>query len=88
MKSTIIIQNLKCSGCSNTIVKKVSQLEAISEVEVDVDNSTVSFNYSNESDVEMVKKTLYTLGYPEENDPNSISRKVKSFISCANGRMS
>ncbi|WP_075340972.1 heavy-metal-associated domain-containing protein [Tenacibaculum agarivorans] len=87
MKSTIIIQNLKCSGCSNTITKKVSQLHNISNVEVNVEDSMVSFDHTTDNDLDVVKATLFNLGYPEENDKNSISRKVKSFISCANGRI-
>ena len=88
MEKTVTIQNLKCGGCSNTIIKKVSLLENISDVEVDVDKSTVSFKYFIDSDIKQVKETLFNLGYPEENDKNSISRKVKSYISCANGKMS
>ncbi|SNR15771.1 heavy-metal-associated domain-containing protein [Tenacibaculum jejuense] len=87
MRNTVTIQNLKCGGCSNTITKKISLLNNISDVEVNVENSTVSFNYTNEEDIHLVTKTLCDLGYPEENDKNSISRKVKSFISCANGRI-
>ncbi|WP_299674711.1 heavy-metal-associated domain-containing protein [uncultured Tenacibaculum sp.] len=87
MEKTVTIQNLKCGGCSNTIIKKVSVLENISDVKVDVDKSTVSFKYLKDSDIKQVKETLFSLGYPEENDKNSISRKVKSYISCANGKM-
>ncbi|WP_442266505.1 heavy-metal-associated domain-containing protein [Tenacibaculum sp. ZS6-P6] len=86
-KYTIVIQNLKCSGCSNTIKNKLNKVHNISEVSIDIENSIVSFRYKNDNDIISVKKILSNLGYPDENDTNSIGKKVKSFISCANGKM-
>ena len=48
MNTTIHIQNLKCGGCANTITKNLAQLEAITEVTVNVEESTVSFAYPTE----------------------------------------
>ena len=39
MNTTINIQNLKCGGCANTITKNLAQLEAITEVTVNVEES-------------------------------------------------
>ena len=43
MNTTILIQNLKCGGCANTITTKISTLENISNVIVNVEDSSVSF---------------------------------------------
>ncbi|HBI00897.1 MAG TPA: heavy metal-associated domain-containing protein [Flavobacterium sp.] len=88
MKSTIKIQNLKCYGCANTITKKLTLLENISDVEVNNDEQTVSFRYENEADLVLVKSTLQSLGYPEFGETNSLGEKAKSFVSCAVGRIS
>ena len=88
MKAIVKIQNLKCHGCATTITKKLTALENISEVEVDNDEHTVSFFYSDMLDLVKVKLTLNSLGYPEESDANSLSEKAKSFVSCAIGRIS
>ena len=58
MTTTIKIQNLKCGGCANTIITKVSTLENVKEVTVNVEDSTVSFNTSSEKEIENVKNKL------------------------------
>lgn len=88
MTTTIQIQNFKCGGCAYTITTKLSELNNIYNVEVDVENSLVSFNYVKNLDLIILKKKLYTLGYPEESEKNSVVSKAKSFVSCAIGKMS
>ena len=51
METTIHIQNLKCGGCANTITKGISSIEAIQTVSVNVDESTVTFSYETEDQV-------------------------------------
>lgn len=88
MTTTIQIQNLKCGGCAHTIITKLSELNDINNVEVDVENSSVSFTYENDENLILLKKKLNTLGYPEEGEKNSVVSKAKSFVSCASGKMS
>ncbi len=88
MKSTITIQNLKCGGCANTITTKISSLKNISNVTVDLEASSVSFEASSKEEIISVKNKLATLGYPEEGENNSMVSKAKSFVSCASGRIS
>ena len=88
MKTTINIQNLKCGGCANTIITKVSNLENVNEVTVNVEDSTVTFNTPSEKEIEDVKSKLSVLGYPAEGENNSVISKAKSYVSCATGKMS
>ncbi len=88
MKSNIVIQNLKCGGCANTITTKISALDNVTNVLVDVETSTVSFEASSEEDITSVKNKLAAIGYPAEGEDNSVVSKAKSFVSCATGRMS
>lgn len=87
MRTSIIVQNLKCGGCANTITTKLSQLENVSEVLVDNESSTVSFITKNEDDILMVKNKLKTLGYPSVEEENGVLTKAKSFVSCATGKI-
>lgn len=64
MKTTIQVQNIVCSGCANTITTKLSNLENITHLQVDVERGKVSFNHSSEGDVPLVKEQLKTFGYP------------------------
>ncbi len=86
--TNFIIQNLKCGGCANTIITKLSELDNIENVTVDVEKSSVSFDFVKETDLEQVKGKLSTLGYPIAGDANSVVSKAKSFVSCAIGKMS
>ena len=87
MNTTIEIQNLKCGGCANTITTKISDINGVSDVNVDVQTSTVSFTAQTEEIVELVKQKLSTIGYPAVGEKNSVVSKAKSFVSCASGKM-
>ena len=87
MKTTVQIQNLKCNGCASTIKNKLSELDNINEVSVDVENDVVTFEYDKEDTLETVKKQLHKLGYPLSGEDNTLPTKAKSYVSCAVGRM-
>lgn len=88
MKATLYIQNLKCGGCANTITKNIALLDAITEVSVNVEESSVSFVYPTMEKLIEVKEKLKALGYPEDGEVNSLGSKAKSYVSCAIGKMS
>lgn len=86
MKTQIEIENLKCGGCASTIKKGLLGLENVSDVEIDVEKSIVSFT-SEEASLNKIKEKLSKLGYPEVGDKNTVLHKAKSFVSCAVGKM-
>ncbi|MFD2540891.1 heavy-metal-associated domain-containing protein [Lacinutrix gracilariae] len=88
MKTSIIVQNLKCGGCAHTITTKLSEIKNVADITIDVDSSKVFFSYINEADALAVKDKLKTLGYPSVDDANSLTSKAKSFVSCATGKLS
>lgn len=88
MKTSIIIQNLKCGGCANTITNKLTKIKNISDLEIDIEESKISFNYFHDEDVFLVKEILKKIGYPSDMDENTIVSKTKSYISCATGKFS
>lgn len=88
MKTTIKIQNLKCGGCANTITSKLKQIETVSNISVDVDNSAVTFEYDSEEVLLRAKEVLHKVGYPEEGTTNTIGSQAKSYVSCAIGKLS
>ena len=86
-QTTLHIQNLKCGGCAHTITTRLSELKGISEVNVDNDTDAVSFNYNSENELTKAVNLLSSLGYPVEGEANPLTKKAKSFVSCAVGRM-
>jgi len=87
MKTKLIIQNLKCGGCANTVTTRLSQLDNISEIEVNNEDSSVVFSYKEDSNLEEAIHLLSKLGYPVDGEDNTLSKKAKSFVSCAIGRI-
>ena len=88
MNTTIVVQNLKCGGCANTITTKLSEVDNISDININVEEGKVSFNYKSEEAIVAVKTKLKTLGYPSIDDDNNLVSKAKSFVSCATGKLS
>ena len=86
MEKKVIVQNLKCGGCANTITKKLSELEGIETISVDKDIAEVTMN-GTEQALTRAEERLSELGYPVEGESNSILQKGKSFVSYATGRM-
>ncbi len=86
MQTTIYIQNLKCGGCANTITKGLNDVETVKNVHVNVEDSSVTFDYEMEEKLSEVKTKLKSLGYPEDGEANSLGSKAKSYVSCAIGK--
>lgn len=87
MRTTLEIQNLKCGGCANTILNKLSGLKGIDKVLVNNMYNSVSFSHTDDQTLMRAKKLLIKLGYPEVGHKNVLTTKAKSFVSCAIGRM-
>lgn len=86
MNTSIVVQNLKCGGCASTITGKLSELENISDIEINIDESEITFNHLNKSDIDAVSNKLSAIGYPSIEDDNTVLSKAKSFVSCATGK--
>ncbi|OUR92183.1 heavy metal transporter [Flavobacteriales bacterium 34_180_T64] len=87
MNTTLEIQNLKCGGCANTIRTRLEELGDVDSITVNTDENSVSFDYKNDSNINEVKVLLSRLGYPVLGELNPLTKKAKSFVSCAVGRM-
>lgn len=87
MKTTLYIQNLKCGGCEATILNKLSRMHGVKNVRISHDTNSVSFDHDADSDIELVQRVLSKLGYPVIDEENSFTKKAKSYVSCATGRL-
>ena len=88
MKTTIRIQNLKCSGCENTIKHNLEEIKSVKNILINQEDGAVTFNYDGETVLEKVKNRLMKIGYPEIGEENKLGTKAKSYVSCAIGKMS
>jgi|TARA_B110000967_G_C18747066_1_gene490783 copper chaperone len=85
--TAIEIENLKCGGCASTIKKRLSEIDGLNSVDVNLDSSEVILDTDNTELLILVKNKLSKLGYPEVGANNSVLKQAKSFVSCAIGRM-
>lgn len=86
MKALLYIQNLKCKGCEATILNKLSKLDNINNVSIDLAHTIVKFDCKTQSDIDLVKAELSRIGYPPFGEKNRLARKTKSFVSCETGK--
>jgi copper chaperone len=83
----IIIANLKCGGCENTIKTNLFKIEGVQEVTINQDEDSVTINHNGIAKREDFTKMLHSLGYPEATEENGLLLKLKSYASCLVGRM-
>jgi len=87
MVAEFFIENVKCHGCKNTIMKELKKQEKVSKVEVEIASGKVNLEFEGgEETLGRVKSRLERKGYPEKGK-NSLKNTVVSFASCAMGRM-
>ena len=88
MKTVLKVQNLRCSGCANTISNRLERIHGVSQVDVVPEQNEVSFAHMNESALNAAVYKLSRLGYPLDMEENSLGMKASALVSCAMGRMS
>lgn len=93
MISTFEVANIRCGGCVNTITKALQEA-GFKEISVDLscEPRKVTVEAVDEAQLAHFKAILRKLGYPLTTEENSgldgAALKVKSFVSCAIGKIS
>lgn len=85
----IEIDNLKCGGCANTIVKGLGEIDGVSSVLVDATMQMVRLE-ADEATRPAIVARLHGMGYSETGSVRGLSAEVAgvmSFVSCAVGRL-
>ena len=65
MKSILKSPGIMCNGCASTIVDALSAMNEVEQVDVDVEQKTVTLTTST-NDLSDVKAKLTEIGYPAE----------------------
>ena len=84
------IDNLKCGGCEKTILKGLNALDGVADVSVDHELKMVSLQADPAMRQTIVAK-LQDMGYPEKGSIEGFEAgvsNIKSYVSCAIGKMS
>ncbi|MEA1955977.1 MAG: heavy-metal-associated domain-containing protein [Campylobacterota bacterium] len=93
MLKSFEVDNIRCSGCVNSITKALEK-EGFKSIEIDLscEPRKVTIDIKNEALIAQFRAILRKLGYPffdeEISFGNSATLKAKSFVSCAVGKFS
>ncbi|WP_304545929.1 heavy-metal-associated domain-containing protein [Sulfurimonas microaerophilic] len=89
MIQTFQVQNVKCTGCANTLTTKLKEQFGEIEVNLDVMPREITLKIV-EEEIEMLRRELKKLGYPMSDEKldflDTNAAKAKSFVSCAIGK--
>jgi len=93
MQYNFKVENIKCGGCTNTIITKLREIDSVKDVEVNIDDSEVNVITDSEIQADtrqMITNKLTKLGYPEMGsaDSDRLMVKAASYVSCALGKVS
>ena len=93
MQYNFKVDNIKCGGCTNTIITKLREIDGVQDVDVNIDENEV--NVITDSEIQSdthyaITKKLTKLGYPEMGtaDSDRLMVKAASYVSCALGKVS
>ncbi len=88
MKTQIVVSNVKCSGCGNSIKNGLKTFSGVSEVKVDVVSQTVDITHDGNFNLQKIKEKLASMGYPEKDTLEGFDRlaaSARAYVSCAIG---
>jgi copper chaperone len=66
MKTHFEVNNLKCSGCVDSVKKALDSFPEIENASVDLVTKSVEFEHPETFPVSSLKEKLKSLGYPEK----------------------
>lgn len=86
MTENIIVENIKCGGCINSIKTALLKIANVQKVSIDKELKTVIITSDFPFDKESIIDELSKMGYPATGN-NNLRHKAKSFVSCAIGNI-
>lgn len=80
------VENIKCGGCMNTIIKGIHQINAGYQININAQEGCVVIDSNEPIPRNEVLSALDRMGYPLSEN-NSLVKKAQSYVSCAIGRI-
>lgn len=86
MTTAIIVENIKCGGCINSIKTALLKIVHVQEINIDKETGSIIIDSNLALDRDEIVNHLTKIGYPEKGN-NGLLSKAKSFMSCAVGNL-
>ena len=91
MTTTLELENIKCGGCANTLLKALKSYKEIQDPGVDQASGSVHFSHPESFRLTGLKRKLHNLGYPVKGSVKGLEKAAVaavSYASCAIGKLS
>ena len=91
MTTTLELENIKCGGCANTLMKALHSYKELQDASVDPASGIVRFSHPEGFRLSGLKRKLRNLGYPVKGSVKGLEKAAAtavSFASCAIGKLS
>lgn len=91
MTTTLELENVKCGGCANTLLKALHSYKEIHEATIDPATGLLRFSHPEEFRLTGLKRKLRNLGYPVKGSLKGLEKAAAaavSYASCAIGKFS
>ena len=80
MKTTLYIQNLQFTGNETSIISRISAIKGIFNISIKLQYDAITFEHESKKEVQEVKRILSKIGYPNFDEKNDLTKKVKSYM--------
>ena len=72
MRTTVIINSLKCDDCKNKVVAAINEVDGFSNIIIDIATGSLSLDFRSHNAFEGLRLHLSEIGHPITKDPNVI----------------
>lgn len=77
MKTTVIIENLRCDDCKKTVATAIEKFKGISNYKINIKTGSLSLDYRSHNAMEGLRFYLEKIGHPITEDINLIKTEVQ-----------
>lgn len=80
MRTSVIIENLKCDDCKNSVVAAIKKFKGITNYNIDITTGSLSLNYSSHNAIEGLRLYLLKIGHPITEDVSLIKSRNSEML--------
>ena len=80
MKTTLYTQNLQYTGNETSVINRISAIKGIFNISIKFQYGAITFDHQSKKEVQEVKRILSKISYPNFDEKNDFTKKVKSYM--------
>lgn len=80
MRTTVVIDKLRCNNCKNTVIAALKKFKGISNFDIDISTGTLSFDFTSHNAMEGLRFHLSQIGHPITEDVSLIKNRASDML--------